>query len=133
MVRYIFYAVVFLLLSSISEAEGPSTYDIVLSGKVCEERDNQTLSCRYRIGNGLHFSIDGIGQPDTGITFLKSSFYGDFYATYGLLHGCVIIKRGPKGITSQNFDGVGSFFDYAFVSPKNGKVYKDWEECKSAY
>jgi hypothetical protein len=123
MVRHIFYAIVILLLASISEAEGPSTYEIALSGKVCKEGDTQAISCEYRIGDGLHFSIDGIGQPDTGITFMKSSFNGDFYATYGLLHGCVIIKRGPKSVTSSNFTGPGSFTDYAFVSPKNGKVY----------
>jgi hypothetical protein len=132
-VKYIFYAFVFFLLASISAAEGPSTYEIVLSGKACKTAITQSLSCEYRVGNGLHFSVDGIGQPDTGITFKKSSIVGDFYATYGLLHGCVIIKRGPKGITSPNVHGSGSFTDFAFVSPKNGKVYKNWEECKSAF
>ena len=133
MVKYIFYAFVFFLLASISAAEDPSTYEIVLSGKACKTGITQSLSCEYRVGNGLHFSIDGIGQPDTGITFKKSSIVGDFYATYGLLHGCVIIKRGPKGITSPNVHGPGSFTDFAFVSPKNGKVYKNWEECNSAF
>jgi hypothetical protein len=27
---------------------------------------------------------------------MKSSFDGDFYATFGLLHGCVIAQRGTK-------------------------------------
>ena len=127
MVRYIFFAIVFFLFASISAAESLSTYEIVLKGKACRESVNQVLSCEYRIGKKLYFSIDAIGSPYTGITFMKSSFNGDFYATYGLLHGCVIIKRGQKGITSLDSVGPGSFTDYAFVSPQNGKIYKNWE------
>ena len=100
-----------------------STYELVLAAKSCKTW-NQTISCEYTVGSGLKFSIDGIGQPDTGITFIKSSFDGDFYATFGTLHGCVVIKRGPKGTTSSAIRGPGSFTDYAFVSPKNGKVYQ---------
>lgn len=109
---------------------GESTYEIVLAGKTCKDRSVvQYISCEYKVGKGLHFSIDAIGQPDTGITFVKCSMDGDFYATYGLKHGCIIVKRGPKGITSKDFYGPGTPFDYAFVSPKNGKVYRTWQEC----
>jgi hypothetical protein len=107
-----------------------STYELVLAGKVCqEEQDNQQLNCDYRIGKDLHFTVVGVGLPDTGITFIKSSFEGDFYATYGLQHGCVIVKRGKQG-RSTTKPGLGSFADYAFVSPRNGKVYQSWRECK---
>jgi hypothetical protein len=108
-----------------------STYHLVLSGKTCKTW-HQTSSCEYSVGTGLKFSIDGIGQPDTGITFMKSSFDGDFYATYELLHGCIVIKRGPKGVESGAIDGPGSFNDYAFVSPRSGNVYKSWQQCKTA-
>lgn len=121
----------FMPTQSISAAE-KSTYEFVLAGKKCKTW-NQTISCEYSVGMGLQFSIDGIGQPDTGITYMKSSFEGDFYATYGLRHGCIIIKRGPKGVKSSDVRGPGSFTDYAFVSPKNGKVYLSWEECQKAF
>ena len=49
------------LWATICAAESPSTYEIVLSGKVCKESSTQTLSCEYKVGKGLHFSIDGIG------------------------------------------------------------------------
>jgi len=117
------------LLAPTTAVADPSTYELVLAGKKCNESSSQVISCEYKVGNGLHFTIDDIGQPDTGITFVKSSFDGDFYATYGLKHGCIIVKRGPKGITSTEFMGPGSFTDYAFVSPKNGKVYRTWKEC----
>ena len=64
MVKNMFYTIMFFLMASIPAAEGPSTYDIVLSGKTCKEGNNQSLSCEYRIGIGLYFSIDGIGYPE---------------------------------------------------------------------
>jgi len=111
-----------------------STYNLTLAGKSCKTSDHsQTLSCEYTVGTGLHFTIDGIGDPDTGITFMKSSFDGDFYAIYGMLHGCIIVKRGPTGYSDSAVSGPGSFSDYAFVSPKNGKVYRNWQECKLGF
>ncbi len=105
-----------------------TTYDEAIDGKSCKETSSQFLSCEYKIGEDLHISIDGIGQPDTGITFMKSDSEGDFYATYGILHGCIIVKRGPESINENN---PGSMLDYAFISPLNGKVYKDWGNCQN--
>jgi hypothetical protein len=64
-------------------AGGKSSYDLVLAGKKCETGTDQTLSCQYTVGTGLKLTIAGIGQPDTAVTFMKSSFDGDFYATLG--------------------------------------------------
>ena len=107
-----------------------STYDIVSSGKVCKQTPSHEFSCEYKVGNDLHFTIDGVGGEWTGITFLKSDFDGDFYAKFGLRHGCVIVRRGKKNWKSDAGDGPGSPSDYAFISPKNGKVYRDWDACK---
>ena len=107
-----------LALSSVY-AEELSVYEIVmLAGKECKASGNNSISCQYKIGKSLHISIDGIGERDTGISFLKSDIDGDFFATYGIRHGCVIIKSLQR---------VG---DYAFISPKNGKVYKYWTSCE---
>ena len=132
------YAFMTLLTSSIllympshSWADQSSTYDEVLKGKQCATHPNlQTLSCEYKVGADLHLSIDGIGQEDTGVTFMKSNAEGDFYATYGILHGCFVVKRGPKSHTEAP-GGPGSMSDYAFISPRSGKVYRSWSECKS--
>lgn len=122
---------ILLCLPNHSWATG-STYDEVLKGKQCAQHPNlQTLSCEYKVGADLHISIDGIGQEDTGVTFVKSNADGDFYATYGILHGCVVVKRGPKSYLEGKSD-LGSMSDYAFISPRNGKVYRSWPQCKSA-
>jgi hypothetical protein len=105
-------------------------YDAVLTGKTCKARETgQILSCEYRVGSDLHFSIDGIGDPDTGISFLRSYFDGDYFATVGVMHGCVIVKHGNKTMP----DNMSVYMsDFAFVSAKNGKVYRNWEDCRKA-
>jgi hypothetical protein len=107
-----------------------SIYDAVLTGRTCKARETgQTLSCEYRVGSDLYFSIDGIGDPDTGISFLRSSFDGDYFATVGVMHGCVIVKHGKKTLPE---DLSVYMRDFAFISPKNGKVYRDWQHCQQA-
>ena len=126
-------AAILCVISSPTLSGGKSSYDLVLAGKRCQTGTwDQTLSCEYVVGTGLAFAIAGIGQPDAVVTFMKSSFDGDFYATFGLLHGCVIVKCGAAGVNSEHAFQPGGLADYAFVSPRNGKVYKRWDECKAA-
>jgi len=122
--RLFIIAVIFIFLASTVCAE-ETAYEDTLSGKKCGEFQQQ-LNCNYKVGKDLEFSIDGIGLPDTAITFTRTKgLEGDYYATFGLMHGCIIIKHGK---------GSNLFFkDFAFVSPKNGKVYKTWEDCKAEY
>ncbi|MDO8595313.1 MAG: hypothetical protein Q7R45_01695, partial [Sulfuricaulis sp.] len=105
-------------------------YEDTMAGKVCKEDSSlQTLHCEYKVGKSLVFSIDGIGTPNTGVAFVKSDYDGDYYATFGVGHGCVVIKHGkasPQAKASPMF-----LLDFAFVSPQTGKVYKDWGSCKS--
>ena len=98
-------------------------YELTLKGKQCQETSSQQLGCEYRIGKTLYISIDGIGRTDTGITFMKSDVNGDFYASIGVLHGCVIVKRNPPDLDPPFTS------DYAFISPRSGKVYRTWTEC----
>lgn len=114
---------VLVWLTALSANAETSVYELTLKGKQCQETSSQALGCEYRIGKTLHISIDGIGQTDTGITFMKSDYDGDFYASVGVLHGCVIVKRNPKLSDRQNA------FDFAFVSPRTGKVYRTWQAC----
>jgi len=116
-----------------AENQTKTTRNLVVKGKSCKEDNSHQLECTYQVGKDLNVVITGIGQPDTAITYMKSDFEGDFYATYDVMHGCIIVKRGPKGINRDQLCGPGSSFDYAFISPKNGKVYTNWKDCQSAY
>jgi hypothetical protein len=94
------------------------TFDTVVAGKKCQEDERQQLNCTYNVGKSLSIDIVGIGMPDTSVYFMKSDFNGDFYGVYGMQHGCIIIKNKNE------------IFSMAFVSPRNGKIYRTWRECK---
>ena len=114
--RHLISIPIFMLLAQIAWAE-TTAYDAALSGKKCEET-NQQINCTYKVGKDLEFSVDGIGTAWTGVTFLRSKgLEGDYYPSFGLRHGCVIIRHGKA---SKLFGR-----DFAFVSPKNGKVHQD--------
>lgn len=101
----------------------PTTHDIVVAGMKCKQNSMGSLECDYRVGRTLHVNIAGVGDKDASITFFASSFEGDFYASVGIMHGCVIVKPGKA------VQGPG-VLDFAFVSPRSGKVYTDWESCQ---
>lgn len=114
--------IIFFLLLVSSSCFAESTFDVVVKGKACKEESDQQITCKYNVGNSLEIWVAGVGNPDTGITFARSDFYkGDYYATYGMMHQCIIIKK-------RKF-----FLDMAFISPKNGKIYHDWPSCKEGY
>ena len=108
-----------LLISQACSAEAPSTYELLLRAKACSNSSNQ-INCKYQLGKSFSMEIAGVGQNDTSINFFKSDFDGEFYGKVGVLHGCAIVARSNL------------ISDMAFVSPKNGKVYKTWPECAEA-
>lgn len=110
---------------------GPmSTYDVVKQGMTCKQStvDPTQRDCEYRVGNSLRFGIAGVGMLDAGIVFEKSDIDGDYYAAYGVAHGCVVVW--PGGATMKT--APGRAFDAAFVSPATGEVYTNWATCGAA-
>ena len=87
----------------------------------CEYSSNATkqLNCTYLAGEKFKVSIAGVGQSDAGILFNHSIFGEDYYGKFGLLHGCVIV-------TSKNFT------EMAFISPRDGNIYLDWNACANS-
>lgn len=108
-----------------SIAFGQTTFELIMKGKVCSEHKSQQVDCDYKIGTEFWLSISGVGNRDAGITFMKSDFKGKHYGTFGLTHGCVIVKADAANKTANPFN-------FAFISPRNGKVYSDWQSCQSA-
>jgi len=101
----------------VSPAWGNETYEKTIAGKSCDQR----IDCTYKIGKDLEIEILVIGSPWSAITFSKSSINGDYYAQFGMQHFCVIIKPRNWELDSN----------IAFISPRTGKVYKDWVKCKA--
>jgi len=117
-----------LLLVAVTVQAAPSrvsTHDAIVAGMKCRQNSMGSMECDYRVGRSLYFNIAGVGDKDASITFFASSFEGDYYGSIGVMHGCVIVKPGKA------IEGPG-VFDFAFVSPRSGKVYADWQSCQQA-
>ena len=101
------------------------TYDVVVSGMKCQQNSLGDMECNYHVGRSLHFGIAGVGLKDPSIYFYEASMKGDYFALFAPSHGCVVVKPGLALPENQRLD-------LAFVSPKNGRVYRTWEACAEA-
>ena len=129
-VRCLFHIAVVVSASLIPplSLQAQTAYEATVRGAECRQDDSGSRHCRYRVGKDLEFAIAAVGESDAGISFLRSSIKGDFYARFGIQHGCVIVSAGesaPKNAVPPNGD-------FAFVSPKSGKVYRTWQDCQKA-
>ncbi|OFV94622.1 MAG: hypothetical protein A3H28_00485 [Acidobacteria bacterium RIFCSPLOWO2_02_FULL_61_28] len=122
-VRWLLVVLALIVGSSSSEAtQSRTTYDDVAAGMRCFQNRQGDLECDYRVGRSLHFGIVAPGKPDASIYFYAASFEGDYFAVVGISHGCVIVRPGQRSTQARRLD-------LAFVSPRNGKVYRTWEDC----
>ena len=109
-------------------AEKPNpTYDAVVQGMSCKQRQSGQMDCEYLVGKSLRFVISGVSQADATITFYRVDSEQDYYAGVTALHGCVVVK--PTKNTAAAADTISQF---AFVSPRDGKAYRDWQNCHKA-
>ena len=113
-----------------ASAQSARTFDVVQRARMCapNRADPRQSDCEFRVGKALRFTIAGVGTADAGIYFAKSDADGDYYAAVGLEHHCIIVWPGDETIAKMQ----SRVIDLAFVSPVNGKVYKDWGSCAKA-
>lgn len=118
-------AVAVAVVLASKSAVAQSLFELAVRGALCKQNVQGSLVCNYKVGRDLEFSIAATGEADAGISFLRSNIKGDYYARFGVMHGCVIVSQGEAAAQSAPSE-------YAFVSPKNGRVYRTWQECQSA-
>ncbi len=105
-----------------------TTYAATTRGASCRQNMEGSRLCTYRVGESLEISIAAVGEPDTGISFLRSDIRGDFYARFGVRHGCIIVAAGESAPAEARQPPD----DLAFISPRTGLVYRTWQECSRA-
>lgn len=118
-------AVVACTASASPWSAAQSLFDITTRGTSCKAISDGSLFCRYEVGKDLEFSVTSVGTEDAGISFLRSNIKGDYWARFGVMHGCIIVLQGEKAARTASGE-------VAFVSPKNGRVYQTWEDCQRA-
>lgn len=101
--------------------EGNATYEAVVAGMSCKQLSSGRLDCEYKVGASLRFLISGIGQPDAVVNFHLVDPQGPYVAGIAPLHGCVIVRPSQARADSTA--------NAAFVSPNDGKVYRNWNTC----
>ncbi len=106
-------------------AQGQTTYDLVLAGMRCSRNSRGDLECEYRVGRSLHFTVVAPGKPDGSIYFYSASIQGDYFAVVSISNGCVVVRPGQTA-------GKGRQTDLAFVSTRDGKVYRTARDCSAA-
>lgn len=98
-----------------------TTYEAVVAGMACKQISSGRLDCEYKVGRSLRFQITGVGQSDAVVNFHQVDPDGEYMAGIAPLHGCVVVRP-----TQQRADSTGTA---AFVSPHDGKVYRNWNTC----
>ncbi len=110
------------LIAIPTKAASLNTFEKLVKGKTCNTSSSQKIDCDYKIGDSFWIQIIGIGEDDVGVAIMKSDYKGEYFAKVGRMHNCVIVNTGLKAT---------GILDYAFISPKTGKIYKSVEGCYS--
>ena len=116
------------LVTVAGKVTAQTVVEAVTRGAKCIQNSAGARLCTYVVGQGLEFSITGVGQSDAGISFLRSDHKSDFWARMGMLHRCVIVVAGERAPKAS----MAVMGDFAFVSPRTGLVYRSWQECEKA-
>lgn len=105
-------------------------YTLITNGMRCNQGGASTstetqMVCDYSVGDGLQFRIVAVGAADAGIEFEKVSPDSPYRAAMSIKHGCAIVEpRSEKSAAPVP--------QFAFVSPRTGKVYHTWQDCAAA-
>jgi hypothetical protein len=106
-----------------SESLQEKLFERVVAGADCKQTVNNGVTCDYKVGTKLSFSIKEAGGPGTVVGFRYSNIDEEFYAVY--YFDCIVVV--PGFAHPRNYDR-----DYGvYVSPKNGQVYRTRKECQS--
>jgi hypothetical protein len=102
-------------------------YDAVKHGARCDLEPDGSLACRYRAGRDLEFVLRRVGERKVELRLIRSTEAGDYRADAEMMAHCVFVRHGARGREQG-----GSEFTYAFVSGRNGFVYRGLRDCRLA-
>ena len=102
-------------------------YAAVNRGAQCGLQTDGTLTCRYRVGRDLEFTLVRVTEPNVSLEIARSDPEGDYAIEPELHSRCVFVRYGKRGMAQGASDYV-----FAVVSGRNGRVYRSLRECRLA-
>lgn len=123
--------VVALVLAVSTGAEAKSVYEVLKSNRLClKSQYTQQTECSFKAGYDLELTIASVGKDYAATVINKSKYDGDFYASTGLaFSSCIMVQAGAN---NPNYKDVESPDKSAFISMKDGQVYKNYRACQAA-
>jgi len=100
-------------------------YEATRRGARCDLEADGSLGCRYLVGRDLEFELRRVGERGVALRLLRSGDAGDYRADAQMMSDCVFVRYGARGRAAGGAD-----FVYAFVSGRNGHVYRQLHECR---
>ena len=113
------------IMTPLKAAEPPKASDIIkiaVAGRDCGEDVHTGKYCSFTV-DSLEFTILGVGESDTWVSFRHSDMHDRYFGTS--YQGCVGIGTG------MGFDP-GSPPQQVYVSTKTANVYMSRKECQAA-
>lgn len=114
-----------LLVAGAGAAGIDTPFDAATRGARCDLEPSGALTCRYRVGLDLEFTLHEVNQRSVTLRLVRSSEDGDYRADREMMSQCVFVRYGRRGLELG-----GSEFAYAFVSGRNGSVHRSLQDCR---
>ena len=118
-------ALVAALLCAAPAAAQETPYAATTRGAQCALQADGTLTCRYRVGRDLDFTLYRVADPGLRLEIARSDPEGDYTIEPSLQSNCVFVRYGKRSMAQG-----GSDFVFAVVSGRNGMVYRSLRECR---
>ena len=116
-----------LLLCAAPAAALETPYAATNRGAQCGLQTDGMLTCRYRVGRDLDFTLLRVAEPNVSLEILRSDPEGDYTVERELNSRCALVRYGKRGMAIS-----GSDYVIAAVSGRNGMVYRSLRECRLA-
>ncbi len=114
-----------LALAAAPAAALESPFDATTHGAKCDLEPTGFLTCHYRVGADLEFTLRRVAEPDVRLEIQRSDPQGDYAVAPKLESRCAVVRHGRRGL-----EGGGLMTQFALVSGKNGMVYRTLRKCR---
>lgn len=96
-------------------------------GTRCDLETDGALTCRYRIGASLEFTLRRVGEPGVRLEVLRNEREGDYALDPEPRERCFVVRHGWSARPAA-----GAERNTAAISAVNGIAYRTLRECAKA-